>query len=248
MKSEININGKELNVRKNDQGNLSLNDLWIAAGSPKNRDPKEWQRLDSTKQLIETVAEIYDVGFSRILNVQRGKGKVQGTFAHKNIALAYAKYLDPKLHILVNQTFFERIEEEKNPDLILDRARRTYKKKGKSDEWINNRLRAKATRNDFTSTLKDHGVENDGFRHCTNAIYEPLFGGTTAVVRMKKGLEKKENIRDNLSGIELSAVEFSEALARDTIDRNDLRGNAQCEMASRKSSRIVADAIKKSHN
>lgn len=245
MKSEININGIQ-SVSKIENGQICLTDLWILSGSDKNRSPYRWQKLDQTIGFCEGVSGLLKVDLKSLFT--KTKGRSGKTYAHPQIALAYAKYLDPKLHVLVNQTFFERIEEEKNPDLIIDRARRTYKKKGKSDEWINNRLRAKATRNNFTSMLKAHGVENDGFRHCTNAIYEPLFGGTTAVVRMKKGLEKKENIRDNLSGIELSAVEFSEALARDTIDRNDLRGNAQCEMASRKSSRIVADAIKKSHN
>lgn len=244
MKPEINIIGKDLNLRKNDQGNLSLNDIWLAAGSPKSKDPRQWVRLESTTQLIETVAEIYNVQKIHIIKTRKGKGG--GSFAHKNIALAYAKYLDPKLHVLVNQTFFERIEEEKNPDLTVDRAIRSYKKKGKSDEWINARLKSKLTRNTFTSALKAHGVQNEGFKHCTNAIYEPLFGGTTAVVRMKKGLDKSDSIRDNLTGLELSAVEFSEALARDKIQRNEYFGNAECEMASRNSSRIVADAIKKS--
>ena len=120
--------------------------------------------------------------------------------------------------------FHERIREEKNPDLIADRYINTYRKKGKADEWIKARFDGKVVRNEFTAVLAEHGVVRDGYRNCTNAIYAPLFGGTTAVVREKKGLDKSDNIRDNLTPVELEAVKFSEMLTKEKIKSENLKG------------------------
>ncbi|MPR36631.1 hypothetical protein [Salmonirosea aquatica] len=145
-----------------------------------------------------------------------------------------------------SKIFHERIQEEKNPDLIADRYIKTYRQKGKDDAWIKNRLDGRLARNHFTSTLAKHGVEREGYRNCTNAIYAPLFGGTTEVVRQKKGLEKKQSIRDNLSPMELTAIQFAEMMAAQNIEAQNLTGNAQCEMASIQAARATASAINQS--
>jgi hypothetical protein len=128
-------------------------------------------------------------------------------------------------------------------DLIVDRDIKTYRKKGYSEEWITKRLKGKGKRNEFTACLADHGVEKYGFRDCTNAIYAPLYGGSTAVIREKKNISKGVSIRDNMSEIELMAVEFAETLSKDTIERENLYGNAKCEIACSRSSKIVANAL-----
>jgi hypothetical protein len=187
---------------------VSLTDLWKAAGSPKNKDPRFWVRNETTIQLVETVQNILNVSKSHILKSKKGVGG--GTIAHKQIALAYAKYLDPKLHVLVNQIFFERVEEEKYPEKIFERGIKTYERKGKPLEWIEARMQGIVARNIFTKSLAAHKVEREGYRNCTNATYSHLFGGSTAVIRHKKGIQKKQNIRDNLSLAELRAIELSE--------------------------------------
>ncbi|OZI07991.1 hypothetical protein BWI93_11590 [Siphonobacter sp. BAB-5385] len=100
-----------------------------------------------------------------------------------------------------------------------------------------------ATRKAFTSTLATHGVKQEGYRNCTNAVYAGLFGGTSEVVRMKKGLEKSQNIRDHLSRVELAAVQLAESLATENIENHSLRGNAQCELACTRASKSVGRAI-----
>lgn len=235
-------NNKVMAVINADNEMVSLTDLWKAAGSPANEDPRQWVRLPNSDQLIETLGNALNVEKSHIIKSKKGKGG--GTWGHKSIALAYAKYLDPVLHIAVNEVFFQRVEEEKNPDLIADRYMRTYERKGKTPDWIAERFEGRLTRNEYTSCLKRHGVDDrDGYRNCTNAIYAPLFGGSTAVVREKKGIEKGINIRDNLSKIELAAVKLSEMLATDNIDKNNLHGSGQCEIASHNASRAIANAI-----
>ncbi|MDD3712910.1 MAG: KilA-N domain-containing protein [Candidatus Izemoplasmatales bacterium] len=220
---------------------ISLTDLWKAAGSPSNKKVGDWLRSDTTEDFIEAMSIILKCGKSHLLKVKPGKGG--GTISHKNIALAYAKWLDPKLHILVNQIFFERVEEEKYPEKIFERGIKTYERKGKPIEWIEARMQGIVARNSFTRTLSAHNVEREGYRNCTNATYSHLFGGSTAVIRHKKGIQKKQNIRDNLSVTELRAIELSELLAKENIENRNLYGNGPCEIACRQSSKAVANAI-----
>ena len=220
---------------------LSLTDLWKSAGSIENKDPRQWARLPETNKFIESACKFLNVGKSHIIKSSRGKGG--GTFGVRQILLEYAQYLDSDLAVLVNENFFQRIEEEKNPDLIVDRAITTYKKRGYSDDWISKRLRGKGKRNEFTAVLQAHGVERDGFKNCTNAIYEPMFGGSTAVIREKKNLPVGVSIRDNLSDFELDAIYFAESLSKQTIQSGNIYGNGNCEIACRRASQSVANAI-----
>ena len=244
---------------------VSLTDLWKEAGSPKEKTPNDWLNQNTTIQLVETVTSMLGLNTvkngksenqgvsitvktgkfdNQVVRTKRGSKSVGGgTWAHKQIALAYAKYLDPKLHVLVNEVFFQRVEEEKNPDLIADRYISTYKKRGKSAEWIKQRLDGKLSRNTFTDTLAKHKVTGKGYGKCTNAIYEPLFGGDAVVIREKYGIEKGQNIRDNLSQVQLVAIQFSETLASDDIEKHNRIGNEQCERASRIASDVVRQAL-----
>ena len=248
-KNEVTLFNKEkvefLTRINFDADMVSLTDLWKEAGSVREKAPNFWLNQDATKDFVEMAASMLNATQNCIIKSRRGKGG--GTYAHKNIALAYAKYLDARLHVLVNEVFFQRVEEEKNPDLIVDRAIDTYKRKGKSDTWISKRIKGKAKRNEFTSCLSRHGVDSpEGFKKCTNAVYKPLYGGSTAIVRKKKNLPDTANIRDNMSEVELSAVEFIESLSKDNIERQNARGDNQCEVLITKSAEFVAAAIIKS--
>ncbi len=87
---------------------LSLTDMWRASGSPKNKDPRQWVR----KEGAEFIKEFRD----RFLNVPEGHilearvGRNGGTFAHWQIALAYAKYLSPQFHIWCNEVVRAHME------------------------------------------------------------------------------------------------------------------------------------------
>lgn len=241
MAKKNEVRKYEANVLENvgrDGEMLSLTDLWRAAGSPSGKEPAQWLRQDATTQLIETVSEILNMCQTHIIKSRRGKSG--GSYAHKNIALAYAKYLDPALHVLVNEVFFQRLEEEKNPELIGKRYIEAYKKRGKSREWIAARLQGIDTRNAFTETLKSHNVTGKGYGRCTDAIYKPLNGCNAKGIRVKKSLPAKGSLRDNMSRTELIAVQLAESLASDTIEKRNVRGNRPCERESLIASQSVA--------
>lgn len=113
--------------------------------------------------------------------------------------------------------------------------------------WIAARAKGKAIRNKLTGTLARHGVNKDGFRDCTNGIYKPLFGGGAPVVRKKLGLEEGANPREAMSTLQLGAVMLAEEGAEMIIEKQDRRGNWQCEQACIQSSSIIAGALKQLH-
>lgn len=236
------INKKDIlsNVRvKNEM--FSLTDLWRLAGSDSQRTPAKWQESEPVQRFLQTACKFLNVGISDIIKSKRGKGG--GTWGHKQVALEYSQYLDPNYAVLVNEVFFERIEEEKNPDKIVDRAINTYERKGLSAQWITKRLNAKGVRNEFTSTLKKHGVMGDGYRRCTNAMYIELYGKEASDMRKSKGLPEKANIRENMSLLELQAISFAETLAMDDIENNRRYGNEECAKTANKAARQVRKSI-----
>ena len=220
----------------------SLNDLWAIAGSPENKDPRQWVRLPQALEFFQSAERILNVGKSHIIRTKRGKGG--GTYGVKQVALEYAQYLDADLAVVVNEVFFQRIEEEKNPELIGKRYIEAYKRRGKSDDWIATRLKGIQTRNLFTDTLKSHKVIGLGYRNCTNAIYRPLFGGNASLIREKKNIvSTTTSTRDCMTRTELIAVELAESLATDHIEENNVIGNRKCEIVSENASRCVAGAV-----
>ena len=229
-------------INKDKNGNINLNDLWKASGSVANSRPSKWQETEAAKAFIDATCQILNVAKNDIMISKSGKGG--GTYAHKQIALAYAKYLSPELHVFVNNVFFERLEEQKNPELAVDRAINHWKAKGKDDKWISARLKGKAERQFFTGVLAAHGVNTTGFKDCTNAIYKPLWGGGAEVVRTRKSLPEKANTRESMTSLELMAVQLSEHLAGENIERKNIRGNERCAKECFRSSSIISQAIR----
>lgn len=238
----INIKKKDiLNNVKVENQMFSLTDIWKLAGSDPQRTPAKWQETETARAFISTAIKFLNIAKNDIIKSKRGKGG--GSWGHKQIALEYAQYLDPNYAILVNEVFFERVEEEKNPDKIVDRAIATYGKKGMSSEWITKRLTGKGVRNEFTSALRKHGVVGDGYKRCTNAMYIELYGKEASEIREKKGLTKKDNIRENMSLLELQSIAFAETLAMDDIEKNRRYGNEECARTSNLAARSVRKSI-----
>ncbi|NLJ63820.1 MAG: phage antirepressor protein [Christensenellaceae bacterium] len=105
----------------------------------------------------------------------------------------------------------ERIDEIIDPELTIDRALQTYLKKGYSREWINQRLQAIQVRKELTDAWKDHGVkEGVEYAILTNEISKAWSGMTTRQYKDFKNL-KKENLRDNMSTLELVLNMLAEA-------------------------------------
>ena len=140
----------------------------------------------------------------------------------------------------------ERIEETIDPELTIDRALETYLKKGYSREWINQRLQAIQVRKELTDEWQDRGVQKGAeFAILTDEISKAWSGMTTRQYKNLKRL-KKENLRDNMSTLELvlnmlaeaTTTEFSKKQKPETFEDNvrvaqrggSVAGNARKEI------------------
>ena len=105
----------------------------------------------------------------------------------------------------------ERIDETIDPELAMNRAMETYLKKGYSEEWIRQRLMSIKVRNDLTDEWRHRGVKK-GIEYAilTDEISKAWSGMTTKEYKNYKGL-KKENLKDNMSDLELVLTMLSEA-------------------------------------
>lgn len=105
----------------------------------------------------------------------------------------------------------ERIDETIDPELTIDRALETYLKKGYSREWINQRLQAIQVRKELTDEWQNRGVQKGvEYAILTDEITRAWSGMTTRQYKNLKGL-KKENLRDNMSTLELVLNMLAEA-------------------------------------
>ena len=105
----------------------------------------------------------------------------------------------------------ERIEETIDPELTIDRALDTYQKKGYSKEWINQRLQAIQVRKELTDEWDKRGIQKGvEYAILTDEISRAWSGMSTRQYKQLKGL-KKENLRDNMSTLELVLNMLAEA-------------------------------------
>lgn len=109
----------------------------------------------------------------------------------------------------------ERIEETIDPEQAIDRALDTYLKKGYSEEWIHQRLLAIRIRNELTDEWKKRGVQKGKeYAIPTDEISRAWSGMTTGQYKRLKGLTK-ENLRDNMTDLELVLTMLAEASTTD---------------------------------
>ena len=113
----------------------------------------------------------------------------------------------------------ERIEETIDPELAIDRALETYQKKGYSEEWIHQRLLSIRVRNALTDEWDKRGVEKGReYAILTDEISKAWSGMTTRKYKNLKGLTK-ENLRDNMSDLELVLNMLAEATTTEISKR-----------------------------
>ncbi len=121
----------------------------------------------------------------------------------------------------------DRIDEMSDPEQAIDRALYYYKKKGYSDAWINQRLKSIEVRKDLTDEWKRTGVKGQEYAILTDEISQSWSDMKTKEYKHLKSL-KKENLRDNMSNMELiltmlaeaSTTEISKAQNPDGLEEN----------------------------
>jgi len=138
----------------------------------------------------------------------------------------------------------ERIDETIDPELTIDRALETYLKKGYSREWINQRLQAIQVRKELTDEWDDRGIQKGvEYAILTDEISKAWSGMSTRQYKNLKGL-KKENLRDNMSTLELVLNMLAEATTTEISKEQQPETFEENKKVARSGGRIAGNARK----
>lgn len=136
----------------------------------------------------------------------------------------------------------ERIEETIDPELTINRALETYAKKGYSEDWINQRLISIRARRELTDEWQAHGVEKGAeYAILTDEVTKAWSGMSTRQYKNLNGL-KKENLRDNMSTLELALNMLAEASTTELTRVQDPVGLEENKRTARAGGSIAGDA------
>ena len=160
----------------------------------------------------------------------------------------------------LSQVGYERILEIENPELAQERMKELYEQKGYSKDWIDKRLRGIAIRQNLTDEWKERGIDSKrDYAILTAEISKAAFGLTPAEYKNLKGLTGNQNLRDNMTDLELIftmlgervTTEISQKEKPDTFDENKnvaRRGGNVAGVARRETEKELGHSVITSDN
>ena len=136
----------------------------------------------------------------------------------------------------------ERIEETIDPEQAIDRALETYQKKGYDADWIHQRILSMRVRNELTAEWQALGVvQGREYAILTDEITKAWSGMTTRQYKNLKGL-KKENLRDNMSTLEIVLNMLAETTTTELSKAHRPEGFEESRIVARRGGKVAGDA------
>lgn len=136
----------------------------------------------------------------------------------------------------------ERLEEIENPEKGIDNAIAAYKRQGKSDEWIEARIKGRTIRKEETSVLQSHGITKPkDFAHFTDRTNVAVYGHKAHVEKALRGLSKSQSLRDYSTKTELGLLFLHEGACSEGIEKTNAQGRTQIDGVYDVVGGIIAD-------
>ena len=138
----------------------------------------------------------------------------------------------------------ERIDETHDPELAIDRAMQIYLQKGYSKDWINQRLKTIEVRKELTDEWNRVGIgKQEDFAILTNEITKAWSGKSVKAYKQFKDL-KKENLRDNMTNLELVLNMLAEATTKEFSKKENPKTFPQSKKIAKKGGTVAGNARK----
>lgn len=142
----------------------------------------------------------------------------------------------------------DRLDEIADPELAIERARETYRRKGYTDEWIKQRENSIGIRNELTDEWQRSGVEKGKeYAILTNDITHAWSGMSTGEYKKYKGL-RKENLRDNMTNLELVLNMLAEATTTELSKNENPDGFEESRVIANRGGNIAGNTRKEIEN
>ena len=138
----------------------------------------------------------------------------------------------------------ERVREMADPSTAIDRARETYKKLGRSEKWIQQRMTGQETRNKLTDYWKDHEIREGEEYAILNIIHQEWSGLSVKEHKQLKNL-KSQNLRDHMSEAELIFTALAELSTRQIAEADNATGLEENKKSAKRGGNIAKEAKEK---
>lgn len=146
--------------------------------------------------------------------------------------------------IWMAQVASQRLDQMQDPEQSIDQAIVDYKRLGYSDKWINNRIKGIEVRKELTEEWERAGVQSgQQFASLTDIITKEWSGMTTRQYKQHKGL-KKENLRDNMSNVELALNMLAEASTTEISKQKNPQGFQESAKVAKEGGNVAKVARK----
>ena len=136
----------------------------------------------------------------------------------------------------------QRIDQIIDPELTFQMAVEDYRRQGYSDKWINERMRSIEMRKELTDEWHRAGIHDQrDFAILTNVLTQAWSGMTTGEYKQHKGLTK-ENLRDNMTNIELALNTLAEVTATEISRQRNPQGMSQTRQTAKEGGEVARNA------
>jgi len=218
----------------------------IAALAPGNRPRKYWSDLKTQLSEKEGFSELSDFIGQLPLPGIDGKKYPTDVATTETIFRIIQSVPSPRAEPFkrwLAKVGYERILEIQNPEIAIKRAIFEYQLKGRTDDWIEKRIRTIVARKELTSEWRKRGVrEGQEYAILTNIISEQTFGRGVEGHRRIKGLAKQHNLRDHMTDLELIFTMLGEKSTTEIAQARDPRGFYQNSKTAESGGRIAGTA------
>jgi len=192
---------------------------------------------DLKNKLKNEGSEVYEKIVQLKTTASDGKQRETDCFSTEDLLRVIQSIPSPKAEpfkLWLAKVGYERIEEMEDPELAFDRAMKTYLRKGYSKEWINQRLKSIEVRKELTDEWQERGMK-EGLEYAilTDGITRAWTDKSVKDYKKFKGL-KKENLRDNMTNLELVLNMLAEASTAEISKKKKPEGLESNKQIARK--------------
>jgi len=202
---------------------------------------------DLKKKLTSEGSEVYEKIVRLKMIADDGKNRETDAADTKTLLRIIQSIPSPKAEPFkqwLAKVGYERIQEIQDPSQSIDRARENWKRSGRSEKWIQQRMTGQETRNKLTDYWKDAGIkEQDEFAYLTNILHQEWSDLTVKQHKQLKRL-KNQNLRDHMSEAELIFTALAELSTRQIAQTEQATGLKENAVAGKKGGKIAKNARK----
>ena len=225
---------------------LSIVDvIGVLTDQPTQRNASTYWAVMKKRLIDEGAAQLLTNCKQLRMKASDGKMRMTGVANTKQILRIIQSVPSPKAEpfkMWLAQLGKERLDEVADPEIAIDRAFQTYLRKGYSEKWINQRIKTMEIRKELTDEWQRSGIEDTkDFATLTDVMTKEWSGKTTREYKNYKGL-KKENLRDNMTNMELVLNMLAEVSTTDLSKENDPSGMIESEKIAKRGGSVAKAA------